>query len=44
MYIFAGSNNKYRIYVPDTSVDAYKAAAGWSNLADKILPLSLIEN
>ena len=28
------------IYVPDESVDAYKAASGWSQLASKIHPLS----
>ena len=28
------------IYVPDASVDAYKAASGWSNYADIIKPLS----
>ena len=44
-YSFGGSNNtKYKIYVPDASVNAYKAAEGWSNLADKIFPLSQIEN
>lgn len=38
-----GSSN-YKIYVPDASVNAYKAANGWSTIADRILPLSLIEN
>ena len=28
------------IYVPDASVATYKAAEGWSNLADYILPMS----
>ena len=28
------------IYVPDTSVDAYKAASGWSGYASRIKPLS----
>lgn len=28
------------IYVPDESVDAYKAASGWSNYASRIQPLS----
>ena len=28
------------IYVPDESVDAYKAASGWSNVADRIKPIS----
>lgn len=31
------------IYVPDSSVDAYKAASGWSNYANYIHPLSEIE-
>lgn len=28
------------IYVPDASVEAYKAASGWSSYADRIKPLS----
>lgn len=28
------------IYVPDASVEAYKAASGWSAIADRIKPLS----
>lgn len=28
------------IYVPDTAVDAYKSADGWSDYADLIKPLS----
>lgn len=32
---FAGT-----IYVPDTAVDAYKAANGWKNFASRIKPLS----
>ncbi len=28
------------IYVPDTSVDVYKSADGWSSQAAKIQPLS----
>ena len=28
------------IYVPDSSVDAYKTATGWSQFADKFKPLS----
>lgn len=28
------------IFVPDASVDAYKAASGWSAYADRIMPLS----
>lgn len=30
----------FRIYVPDNSVEAYKATTNWSNYADKIYPLS----
>lgn len=44
VYAPTSDNTNYKIYVPDASVDAYKAATGWSTLADKILPLSLIEN
>ena len=29
-----------QIYVPDATVDTYKAATGWSGLASRILPLS----
>ena len=29
-----------KVYVPDNSVDAYKAASGWSPMASKIYPLS----
>ena len=29
-----------KIYVPDTSVNDYKAATGWSNMADRIYPMS----
>ena len=32
--VFANTNDKYRIFVPSESVDAYKAA--WSTYADKI--------
>lgn len=35
----------YNIYVPDNSVAAYKAASGWSALADRIKPMSdLVSN
>jgi hypothetical protein len=33
-------NSDYPIYVPDSAVDTYKAASVWSNLADRILPVS----
>ena len=29
-----------RFYVPDQSVETYKAASGWSQYADRIYPLS----
>lgn len=32
------------IFVPDTSVDAYKAATRWSDVAAKIRPISTAEN
>lgn len=32
--------NIIAIYVPDTSVEAYKAASGWSTYANKIYPIS----
>jgi hypothetical protein len=32
--------NNCPIYVPDASVDAYKAAANWSTYASRIKPLS----
>ena len=31
---------KYPIYVPDSAVEAYKTASGWSNAAAYILPAS----
>lgn len=37
---FNGTHADLKIYVPDTSVDAYKAANNWVAYADKILPLS----
>ena len=33
---FESCTNLNKIYVPTASVDAYKAAAGWSEYADKI--------
>ena len=32
-----GTTSAFRIYVPDDSVDAYKAASGWSSYASKIV-------
>lgn len=37
---FHGINSTFIIYVPDASVEAYKAASGWSSYADRIKPLS----
>ena len=34
--LFFNANRRPNIYVPSGSVNAYKAAAGWSNYADKI--------
>ena len=39
---FGGSNVK--IYVPDDAVNTYKSAAGWSNIASYIYPLSEYES
>ena len=33
-------NTTFKIYVPDNSVDAYKAASQWSRWSSRILPLS----
>ena len=35
-----GSQNDAPIYVPDESVNAYKTATNWVNLADRIFPIS----
>lgn len=35
-----GTNSMVKIYVPDASVSAYKATAGWKNRAEYIYPLS----
>lgn len=37
---FMSTNSTFLIYVPDTSVDAYKAATTWSGYASRIKPLS----
>ncbi len=39
IYTFGGQNNA-PIYVPDESVDAYKTATNWVDLADRIFPIS----
>lgn len=33
-------NGSYPIYVPDEPVEAYKTATGWSNIANRIFPIS----
>lgn len=38
-----GNTNNCPIYVPDASVDAYKAAENWSTYADRIYPISVYE-
>ena len=35
-----GIPSSFKIYVPDNSVDSYKAAANWSTYANRIYPLS----
>lgn len=37
---FQNTNSTFVIYVPDESVEAYKAASGWSAYASRIKPLS----
>lgn len=37
---FYGVSNLSAIYVPDASVETYKAATNWSSYAEKILPIS----
>lgn len=37
---FEYANNTFKIYVPDTGVDAYKAATNWNLYASRIYPLS----
>lgn len=37
---FYGSSTTLSIYVPDESVEAYKAATNWAAYADRIKPLS----
>lgn len=41
--VFQNINQNAKIFVPDTSVAAYKAATNWSTYADYIYPLSDIE-
>ncbi len=42
--MFSQTTAKYSIYVPDESVDSYKASSGWSMSASYILPLSSYPN
>lgn len=37
---FYGTSKELRIYVPDASVESYKAAPNWSVQKDRIRPLS----
>lgn len=37
---FGATSSSMKIYVPDESVDAYKAKENWSALASRIKPLS----
>lgn len=39
-YSLDGTNSTFVIYVPDSSVTAYREASGWVNYADRIKPLS----
>ena len=36
-------NSTFRVYVLDTSIDAYKNASGWSGFADRIFPMTQFE-
>ena len=38
--VFQNTNSNLKIYVPASSVDAYKSASGWSSYADKIIAIS----
>jgi hypothetical protein len=38
--VFTSTSSDLQIYVPDESVNAYKAAANWSTYASKIKPIS----
>lgn len=40
LFINYNMGNLGKIYVPDSSVEAYKTATNWSNYADRIKPLS----
>ena len=38
--LFSNTNSTFKIYVPDASVDTYKAATSWSAFGDRIVPIS----
>ena len=40
---FMGLSNTAAFYVPDESVEAYKAATNWSAYASRISPISQLE-
>lgn len=42
--IFSETHPDLKIYVPDNLVDSYKAASGWSVIAEKIHPLTDLAN
>ena len=41
--VFDSTNSTFIIYVPDESVEAYKAASGWSTYASRIYPMTDLE-
>lgn len=41
---FSNIQPDLKIYVPDDVVDTYKAANGWSEMADRIYPMSALTN
>lgn len=38
--LFTAANSSVRLYVPDDSLDTYKASAKWNEMASRIYPLS----
>lgn len=42
-YAFSGSSSNFAIYVPDSSVTAYREASGWLAYASRIYPISMYE-
>lgn len=43
-FLYGVNGSAFRIYVPDESVEAYKAASGWSYRANLILPISSLQS